>query len=387
MSAFSHFFIDRPIFATVVSVVITLTGAIALYRAADRAVSPDHAAGDPGDDQLSRRQRPGRGRHGGRARRTTSQRRRGHALHVVADGQRRLVLVDGHLRRRHRPEHGPGDGAKPGDAGHADLADAGAKSGHHDPQADARHLDDRQLLFQDRPLRRPLSEQFRHDQRARRTAADRRRIGREHLRSARLQHSRLARSSKDGGLRHQRQRRGGRRSPARTSICRPGESASRRPPAASRSTCPSTRWAGCWTPSNSARSSSRSIKGFRPRLPQHDLAPAAQIGSGLPSPGLVNSLPSGSSTRWREVFRRLDVRGGAEPRRIRSAAATSGERPAIRPWACLPPAARRVPAAARAPAAARPEGPPAASVRTAGGSTANPRQSPLRPSPPARREK
>ena len=31
MASFSHFFIDRPIFATVVSVVITLTGAIALY--------------------------------------------------------------------------------------------------------------------------------------------------------------------------------------------------------------------------------------------------------------------------------------------------------------------------------------------------------------------
>ena len=44
----SHFFIDRPIFATVVSMVITLTGAIALRLAADRAVSADHAAGDPG---------------------------------------------------------------------------------------------------------------------------------------------------------------------------------------------------------------------------------------------------------------------------------------------------------------------------------------------------
>ena len=41
----SRFFIDRPIFATVLSVVITLIGGIALYCPADRPVSPDHAAG------------------------------------------------------------------------------------------------------------------------------------------------------------------------------------------------------------------------------------------------------------------------------------------------------------------------------------------------------
>ena len=54
----SHFFIDRPIFATVLSVVITLIGGIALYFAADRAVSPDHAARRLGLDQLPRGQRP-----------------------------------------------------------------------------------------------------------------------------------------------------------------------------------------------------------------------------------------------------------------------------------------------------------------------------------------
>ena len=170
----SHFFIDRPIFAAVLSIVITLTGGIALCLAADRAVSPDHAAGGAGLDQLPGRQRPGRGRHGGGADRAAGQRRPGHALHVVADGQRRLLHADRHLRPRHRPEHGPGHGAEPRDAGHAAAAELGAEAGHHHPQEDARHPDDRQLLLAGRPLRRPLPEQLRHDQRQGRAAARRR---------------------------------------------------------------------------------------------------------------------------------------------------------------------------------------------------------------------
>ena len=80
----SRFFIDRPIFATVLSVVITLIGGISLLYPAGRPVPADHAARREHLDQLSRRQRPGRGRHGRRAHRATGQRRRGHALHVVA---------------------------------------------------------------------------------------------------------------------------------------------------------------------------------------------------------------------------------------------------------------------------------------------------------------
>ena len=63
----SHFFIDRPIFATVLSIVITLTGGIALFEPADRAVPADHAARRAGIDHLSGGQRPDRGRHGRRA--------------------------------------------------------------------------------------------------------------------------------------------------------------------------------------------------------------------------------------------------------------------------------------------------------------------------------
>ena len=63
----SKFFIDRPIFATVLSVVITLIRPDRSLVFADRPVSADHAALGLGFDRLPRSQRPsGRG-HGGRA--------------------------------------------------------------------------------------------------------------------------------------------------------------------------------------------------------------------------------------------------------------------------------------------------------------------------------
>ena len=68
---------------------------------------------------LSRRQRRGRGRQRGRADRAAGQRRRGHALHVVELHQRRHLQPDRHVPARHRPEHGPGAGAEPGQPGAA----------------------------------------------------------------------------------------------------------------------------------------------------------------------------------------------------------------------------------------------------------------------------
>ena len=94
---FSKFFIDRPIFASVLSIIITLAGGIAVCHAADRAVSRDHAADGRGLGHLSRRQRPGGGRHRGRADRAAGQRRREHAVHVVAVHQRRHLHADRHL--------------------------------------------------------------------------------------------------------------------------------------------------------------------------------------------------------------------------------------------------------------------------------------------------
>ena len=90
---------------------------------------------------VSRGQRPGGGRHGGRADRAAGQRRREHALHVVAVHQRRRVRAHGDLRSRHRPEDRPGAGAEPGAVGHAADARPGAAAGRQHREEDAQHPD------------------------------------------------------------------------------------------------------------------------------------------------------------------------------------------------------------------------------------------------------
>ena len=97
------------------------------------------------------------------------------------------------------------------------------------------------FYFARRPLRRPLSEQFRHDQRPRRIAASGRRVGRDHLRPARLQHPRLARSAENGRLRHQRRRRGQCHRPRESRSARRADRPAARHAASKRSTCQSTR--------------------------------------------------------------------------------------------------------------------------------------------------
>ena len=85
----SRFFIDRPIFAAVVSIVITLAGLAAMKKPAGGAVSGNPAAPGSGHHQLSRRQRPGHCRDGRRAAGAADQRRRGHDLPAVDFGQQR----------------------------------------------------------------------------------------------------------------------------------------------------------------------------------------------------------------------------------------------------------------------------------------------------------
>ena len=127
------------------------------------AISRHHAPHGPGFGHLPRRERPGRGRHGRRADRTASQRRRGNALHEQPVGQRRLVQPDRDLRPGHQSEHGPGDGAKPRFAGHAATAQRRAAARPYDQEEIAQHPAGRELLLAGRPLRQYLPEQLRHD--------------------------------------------------------------------------------------------------------------------------------------------------------------------------------------------------------------------------------
>ena len=95
---FSRFFIDRPIFATVISVVITLAGGVAVWTlpvAQYPEVTPPTVqvtAIYPGANC------PDRARHRRRADRGAGQRRRGHDVHVVAVHQRRRLQPHRHLQ-------------------------------------------------------------------------------------------------------------------------------------------------------------------------------------------------------------------------------------------------------------------------------------------------
>ena len=109
-------------------------------HAAGRAISRHHAADRAGGVLVSRRQRQGGRRFRGGADRAAGQRRRAHALHVVAMHQRRRLQSDGHLRARHRPEHGPGVGAESRRVGHAAVAAAGPGAGRDREEEVAEHL-------------------------------------------------------------------------------------------------------------------------------------------------------------------------------------------------------------------------------------------------------
>ena len=241
---FSRFFIDRPIFAAVLSIVITLAGGDQLLHPAGGPVSRDHAADGRGLRLLSRRQRPGRRRHRGRADRAAGQRRREHDVHVVAVHQRRQLHPDRHLQARRRPEHGPGAGAEPRVAGRADPARPGQAPRRGGQEEVAQHPDDRQRVLARRQPGQPVPEQLRDHPAPRRAgAAGRRR--RHHLhRPAELQHAGLARPAKDVVPQPDVLGRGQRRSTSRTSRLRPASSASRRSPPGRRSSSRSPRWAG-----------------------------------------------------------------------------------------------------------------------------------------------
>jgi hypothetical protein len=182
----SRFFIDRPVFATVLSVVITLIGGIALiflpvaqypritppgvvvsisYPGANAQVVADTVAA-PIEQAVN-------GVEG--------------MLYMSSqmgnDGAYSLTVT---FRRRRGPENRPGHGAEPRHPGDAAAADPGAEPGDHDQEEDAGHLDDRQFLLAGRPLRRPLPEQLRHDQRQGRAAARAGRVGRHLPGRARL---------------------------------------------------------------------------------------------------------------------------------------------------------------------------------------------------------
>ena len=190
----SHFFIDRPIFAAVVSIVFVILGAVAFSRL-PVAQYPEIA---PPIINVT-------GQYPGAsadvvastvvdADRAADQRRREHALHVLELDRRRPLLHRGHLRPRHQSRHRAGAGAEP--RGDRPAAPAGRRAQHrrHGDQELARPDDGRAPLFARQVARHPVHLQLR-DARDQGRADPRRRRRLDHgVRQPRLFDADLARS-------------------------------------------------------------------------------------------------------------------------------------------------------------------------------------------------
>ena len=205
---FAHFFVNRPIFAAVLSIVLADRRRHRLHAASGRAISRDRAADHRGARLLSgRRRRDGR-RDRGDADRTGDQRRRAHALHVVLFLRRRLDVAHHHLPPGHRSRRGAGAGPEPRLDRRTAPAGRGAPARHHHGQELARPDDGHPHAVARRHIRPALRLELCALAGARRPAETGRRRRRADLRRARIFAARLARPGKAVRLRHDRRRRG-----------------------------------------------------------------------------------------------------------------------------------------------------------------------------------
>ena len=160
---FSHFFIDRPILASVPSILITLVGLVAVfllpvaqypeitpptvqvactYPGASAQVVADTVAA-PIEQQVNGVE---------------------DMLYMLSQSSNDgTYQPDGHLQGGHRPEHGPGAGAEPRRPGDSRAARRGEADRRDGEEAVARPDVHRESVLARRPLRPALFEQLRPD--------------------------------------------------------------------------------------------------------------------------------------------------------------------------------------------------------------------------------
>ena len=253
----SHFFIDRPIFAGVVSIVFVILALVSFGRLPVAQYPGDRAAGRQRHRPVSRRQRRGGGLHRRRAARAADQRRREHALHLVELDGRRALHDRGHLRPRHQSRYRPGAGAEPRGDRAAAPARRRAQHRRHGRQGLARPDDGRAPLLARQVARHAVHLQLRQRPRRRRAEPHQRRRLDHRVRQPRLLDARVARSRPAAVARADRRAMSSTALQAAERAGRLGraEPAAGRPAAApSRWRC--RRWAGSPIPSSSATSSS-----------------------------------------------------------------------------------------------------------------------------------
>ena len=163
---FSRFFIDRPIFAVVISLFIALAGLAAMRVLPDRAVPGDRPAGRHGDGRLSGRLGPGARVHRRRADRERHQRHRGHALHELHLGLQRRGADPGHLQHRRRRRQGRAQREQPREAGGAALPLEVRRQGVTVEKGSSSFLQVLAFYSPDGTLRRLLHVQLRDAERA-----------------------------------------------------------------------------------------------------------------------------------------------------------------------------------------------------------------------------
>ena len=222
---FSRFFIDRPIFAAALSIVIFVAGAISIFTLpiseypevvppsiVVRAVYPGanprvlaEAVAAPLEEQINGVE---------------------NMLYMSSQATSDGVLhADRHLPRRHRRRPRAGAGAEPRQPGAAAPARGGAAARRHHRQELAQHHDGRAPGLARQPLRHGLPAQLRRAAGQGRAGAHPGRRPGGDLRRRRLRHARLARSRQGRRARPVGVRRRATPSASRTCRSRPASSA------------------------------------------------------------------------------------------------------------------------------------------------------------------
>ncbi len=196
---FSQFFIQRPIFAGVLSAIIFIAGALSLRLLPDKRISRGRAADCRRARDVSRGEPAGHRGDRCVAARAGDQRRRGHALHVVAVDGRRPHDLERDVRARHRSRPGASARAKPRRPSAAEATRGHAAARRRDGEVAAGLHARRASGVAGQPLRHAVSLELRHVAGAGRAQAHRGRRRRAGVRRRRVFDARVARPRKGRG--------------------------------------------------------------------------------------------------------------------------------------------------------------------------------------------
>ncbi len=192
---FSRFFIDRPIFAAVISMFLVHRRPRRDAHAADRAVSGDRAAGGHRAARSTRAPRPSVLEQTVAAPLENAINGVEDMIYMSSNSTSAGVVADpGDVRDRHQRRPGGDQRQQPRQAGRAAAAAGSAAPGRHGRARQLVVPAGARVLLAGRPLRRPVHVELRHAQRARRAEAPARHDQRADLRRQGLRDAHLAAS-------------------------------------------------------------------------------------------------------------------------------------------------------------------------------------------------